>query len=44
MERTEMTLRKPMLALAMAALLPMPALSQELDEARVKAVRAALDG
>ncbi|MWD29320.1 thioredoxin domain-containing protein [Aquicoccus sp. SCR17] len=31
-----MTLRKPMLALAMAALLPMPALSQELDEARVK--------
>jgi len=36
MERTEMTLKKPILALAMAALLPMPALSQELDEARVK--------
>ncbi|MBY5971176.1 DsbA family protein [Ferrimonas balearica] len=32
-----MTLKKPILALAMAAaLLPMPALSQELDEARVK--------
>ncbi len=31
-----MTLKKPILALAMAALLPIPALSQELDEARVK--------
>lgn len=31
-----MTFGKPILALAMAALLPMPALSQELDEARVK--------
>lgn len=31
-----MTLKKPILALAMAALLPMPAMSQELDEARVK--------
>lgn len=31
-----MTLKKPILVLAMAALLPMPALSQELDEARVK--------
>ena len=31
-----MTLKAPILALAMAALLPVPALSQELDEARVR--------
>ena len=31
-----MTLKAPILALAMAALLPIPALSQELDEARVR--------
>jgi protein-disulfide isomerase len=31
-----MTLKAPVLALAMAALLPIPALSQELDEARVR--------
>ncbi|MEN8742916.1 MAG: DsbA family protein, partial [Phaeobacter gallaeciensis] len=31
-----MTLKAPILALAMATLLPIPALSQELDEARVR--------